>query len=146
VAKQAIVTLVDDLDGGSAAETVRFGIDGQDFEIDLSPKNAARLRKQFAPFIERGRPAGPGARRPRRTAASRRRSRDIRAWAVEHGIELSERGRIPASVVDRYQAAARRAARGLAVAFRSPGLVRAYGHQRPPRQRGAARPACAGPG
>lgn len=106
MARKTVVTLEDDLDGGPADETLRFGIDGTDFEIDLSAKNAARFRRQLAPFIEHARRAGRGPRRPRRTAASRRRSRDIRAWAKEHGIELSERGRIPASVVSRYEAAA----------------------------------------
>jgi hypothetical protein len=105
VARQTFVTLVDDLDGGPADETVRFGIEGARYEIDLSRENAARLRRQLAPFIERGRPAGTGVRRPRRTAASRRRSQDIRAWAREQGLELRDRGRIPASVAERYQAA-----------------------------------------
>ncbi len=106
MARQTIVTLTDDLDGGPADETVRFGIDGSRYEIDLSGPNAATLRQQLAPFIERARPAGSASRGPRRTAASRRRSREIRAWARDQGIELSERGRIPARVADRYLAAA----------------------------------------
>ena len=118
--KQAIVTLVDDLDGGPADETVRFGIGSQQYEIDLNSKNAARLRKQLAPFIARGRPAGHTPHRSRRTAASRQRSRDIRAWALDQGIGLSERGRIPASVVDRYEAAAKGASRTLPARFQGP--------------------------
>jgi nucleoid-associated protein Lsr2 len=99
------VALKNDLDGGPAAETIRFA-DGTDYEIDLSTKNASTLRKQFAPFIEHARKAGCGQpRRPGRTAGSRQRSGDIRAWAKEHGIAVSERGRIPASVVEQYQAA-----------------------------------------
>jgi Lsr2 len=125
VAKQAIVTLVDDIDGGPADETVRFGIGSQQYEIDLNSKNAARLRKQLAPFIARGRPAGRTQRGPRRTAASRQRSRDIRAWALDQGFELSERGRIPASVVDRYEAAVRGASRTLPASLRDRGPVRA---------------------
>jgi hypothetical protein len=64
------------------------------------------LRKQFAPFIEHARKAGRGQpRRPGRTAASRQRSGEVRAWAKENGIAVSERGRIPASVVEQYYAA-----------------------------------------
>lgn len=118
--KQAIVTLVDDIDGGPADETVRFGIGSQQYEIDLNSKNAARLRKQLAPFIARGRPAGHSSHRSRRTAASRQRSRDIRAWALDQGIGLSERGRIPASVVDQYEAATKGASRTLPASFRDP--------------------------
>lgn len=105
MARQAIVTLVDDLDGSPADETVRFGIGGWQYEIDLSRMNAARLRQQLAPFIEHARPAGGSAGRLRRTAASRQRSRAIRAWAKDQGIELSERGRLPADITDRYRAA-----------------------------------------
>jgi hypothetical protein len=104
MARRTVVTLEDDLEGGPAAETLRFGVDGSDYEIDLSEKNAATLHKVLAPFVARARKAGSSARRPVRTAASRRRSHDIRVWAMEQGIELSDRGRIPASVVDKYEA------------------------------------------
>jgi hypothetical protein len=120
VVKQAIVTLVDDIDGGPADETVRFGIGSQQYEIDLNSKNAARLRKRLAPFIARGRPAGRTPRRSTRTAASRQRSRDIRAWALDQGIGLSERGRIPASVVGQYEVTAKGAPRTLPATFRGP--------------------------
>jgi nucleoid-associated protein Lsr2 len=106
MAQKVTVALEDDLDGGPAAETVRFGFGGADYEIDLSKKNAATFRKQLAPFIEHARKAGRAqSRRPVRTAASRQRSGDIRAWAKGQGIAVSERGRIPASVVEQYQAA-----------------------------------------
>lgn len=109
MAQRVTVALEDDLDGGPAEETVRFGLGGAEYEIDLSVKNAAAFRRQLAPFIERARKPGRGQPgRPARTAASRQRSGDIRAWAQEHGIVLSERGRIPASVVEQYQATARR--------------------------------------
>jgi hypothetical protein len=107
MAQRVTVALEDDLDGGPAAETVRFGFGGADYEIDLSKKNAAAFRKLLAPFIEHARKAGRSqGRRPARTAASRQRSGDIRAWAKDHGLTVSERGRIPASVVEQYQAAA----------------------------------------
>jgi len=145
VVKQAIVTLVDDIDGGPADETVRFGIGSQQYEIDLNSKNAARLRKQLAPFIARGRPAGRSPHRSRRTAASRQRSRDIRAWALNQGIGLSERGRIPASVVDQYEAAVKEASRTLPASFLGPlGANPAQARRRRPADSAAAgRPAAA---
>jgi len=85
---------------------VRFGVGGSEYEIDLSETNAARLRGQLAPFVEHARRADSQPRRPVRTAASRRRSRDIRAWAQERGIQLSERGRIPAGIAAQYEAEA----------------------------------------
>jgi hypothetical protein len=108
MAQRVTVRLEDDLDGGPAEETVRFGFGGAEYEIDLNAKNAAAFRKRLAPFVEHGRKAGRAvARRPARSAASRQRSGDIRAWARDQGIAVSERGRIPASVVEQYQAAAK---------------------------------------
>ncbi len=109
MATKTTVILEDDLDGGPADETVRFGFGGAAYEIDLSTKNARAFRKRLAPYIEHARKAGPAPRRrPGRTAASRQRSGDIRAWAKDQGIPVSARGRIPASVVERYRAAVRR--------------------------------------
>lgn len=106
MAQKVTVALEDDLGGGPADETVRFGFGGAEYEIDLSTKNATAFRKKLAPFIEHARKAGRGqVRRPARTAASRQRSGDIRAWAKDHGIAVSERGRIPASAAAQYQAA-----------------------------------------
>ena len=106
MAQKVTVALEDDLDGGPADETVRFGIGGVEYEIDLSKKNAAAFRRQLAPYIEHARKAGrEQRRRPGRTAASRERSADIRAWAKDQGITVSERGRIPASVAEQYDAA-----------------------------------------
>jgi hypothetical protein len=105
MARRTIVTLEDDLDGGMAQETLRFAIGGSEYEIDLSNKNAARFRTQMAPFVEHARKTGTAPRRSARTAASRQRSHDIRAWAKDQGIALSERGRIPASVAAQYEAA-----------------------------------------
>jgi hypothetical protein len=106
MAQKVTVALEDDLNGGPAQETVRFAFGGADYEIDLNTKNAATFRKQLAPFIEHARKAGRApSRRPWRTAASRQRSGDIRAWAKDRGIAVSERGRIPASVMEQYHAA-----------------------------------------
>ena len=105
MAQKVTVALEDDLDGGPADETVRFGIGGTEYEIDLSKKNARALRRRLAPFMDHARKAGRGPRRRTgRTAASRERSADIRAWAKTNGITVSDRGRIPASVAEQYEA------------------------------------------
>lgn len=106
MAQKVTVRLEDDLDGGPADETVRFALGGTQYEIDLSTKNAAAFRRKIAPFIDHARTAGRGPRRrPGRTTASRERSGDVRAWAKQQGIAVSARGRIPASLVEQYQAA-----------------------------------------
>jgi hypothetical protein len=108
MAQRVTVALEDDLDGGPADETVRFAVGGTEYEIDLSTKNATAFREQLAPFVEHSRKPGRQPRRSARTAASRQRSGDIRAWAKDQGITVSERGRIPASVVGQYETAASR--------------------------------------
>lgn len=110
MAQKITITLEDDLDGGPADETVGFAIGGAGYEIDLSASNTAAFRRQLAPFIAHARKTGREPRRPGRNAASRERSGDIRAWAKDQGIAVSERGRIPASVVGQYQAATQRRA------------------------------------
>jgi len=106
MATKVMIALEDDLDGGPADETVRFAVGGTQYEIDLNKKNARAFRKQLAPFVEHARKAGRGPRRPR-IASSRQRSGDIRAWAKGQGIAVSDRGRIPASVMQQYDVAAR---------------------------------------
>ncbi len=106
MARTVTVELEDDLDRGPADETVQFGFDGTDYEIDLSEKNARDFRTQLAPFVEHARKSGRGpTRRAPRTAAVRHRGGDVRAWAKDHGIPVSDRGRIPASVMEQYLAA-----------------------------------------
>jgi hypothetical protein len=86
---------------------VRLAFDGTDYEIDLNAKNAAAFGKQLAPYLEHARKTGRAQpRRPGRTSAGRQRSGDVRAWAKEHGLAVSDRGRIPASVLEQYHAAA----------------------------------------
>src|SRR5262249_40803326 len=114
MAQKITVAMEDDLDGGPADETVRFGLGGTEYEIDLSTKNANAFRRQLAPFIEHARKTGRGQRRrPGRTASSRERSADIRAWAKDQGITVSDRGRISASVAEQYGAAAEGSCPGL---------------------------------
>jgi hypothetical protein len=104
-AQKVAVALEDALDGSPADETVRFGLGGMDYEIDLSKKNAVAFRNKLAPFIEHARKPGRGQRRrPGRTASSRERSDDIRAWAKDQGIAVSDRGRLPGHVVEQYEA------------------------------------------
>jgi hypothetical protein len=100
------VQLEDDLTGGPADETVHFGVDGRDYEIDLNAKHAERLRRQLAPFLERARIArSRGLRTTARTSASRERSRQIRTWAEHQGLSVTARGRLPRGVIEQYQKA-----------------------------------------
>ena len=109
MAQRVTITVEDDLGGGPADETVRFAFGGAEYEIDLSTKNATAFRKKLAPFLEHARKAGRRQPRPPgRTTANRQRSGEIRAWAQAQGIAVSARGRIPASVVQQYQAATTR--------------------------------------
>ncbi|MQA85641.1 MAG: Lsr2 family protein [Streptosporangiales bacterium] len=105
MAQRVQVILEDDLNGGSADETVRFGIDGKTYEIDLSSDNAKKLRKSLRPYVENARRAGGTKQRRTRQVSSRRQSAEIRAWAKAQGIEVSERGRIPAEVMEKYESA-----------------------------------------
>ncbi len=111
MAKKVTVTLVDDFDGeGAADETVEFGLDGVTYEIDLSNKNATKLRHDLKQWVEAGRRVG-GRRRGRsasgrgRGAIDREQSAAIRDWARRNGHNVSTRGRIPADVIDAFHAA-----------------------------------------
>ncbi|MBV9012399.1 MAG: Lsr2 family protein [Pseudonocardiales bacterium] len=111
MAQKVTVTLVDDLDGGTAEETVEFGIDGVSYEIDLSSGNAGKLRGSLAEYVSNARKAG-GRRKvtgpARRASGAGRASVDreqnaaIREWARKNGYNVSDRGRIPAEVLDAY--------------------------------------------
>jgi hypothetical protein len=116
VAKQIIHKLVDDLDGGDADETVKFALDGVQYEIDLSNGNANKFRELFAPYVAAGSRVGRGgvvvggrAARGRGPAAGdREQNKAIRAWAKKEGRDISDRGRIPQEIVDEYHARAGR--------------------------------------
>ena len=116
VAKQIIHKLVDDLDGGDADETVKFALDGVQYEIDLSSGNADRLREVFTPYVTHGTKVGRGgvvvggraARAQGSASADREQNRAIRAWAKKAGKAISDRGRIPQEIVDEYHAKAGR--------------------------------------
>lgn len=110
MAKRIVHQLIDDIDGtlleDGAGETLRFSLDGTAYEIDLSSGNADALRAAIRPYIDAGRrvsTAATGAAR-KRSARSSEPGR-IRAWAAENGYTVSERGRVPAPVVEAYRAA-----------------------------------------
>jgi Lsr2 len=113
MARRTVVRLEDDLDGGEAVETVAFGLDGVGYEIDLNEDNAAALRDALEPYLAAARTARGGPRRARRPTAPTpaparsRRARDVnaktvRAWAQEHGYRVSNRGRVPAALLQKY--------------------------------------------
>jgi hypothetical protein len=109
VAQKVQVILVDDLDGGQAEETVSFGLDGVNYEIDLSAPHAGELREAFATWIGHarkvsGRTAGRPARRPSRGSGPSEATL-VREWARANGHEVSDRGRIPADLKAKYDAA-----------------------------------------
>ena len=106
------VRLIDDLDGEAADETIEFGIDGKNYEIDLSKENAGKLRDALASFVAAARRSG-GRRRSgggsgasgaasRRPSIDREQNQAIRDWARKRGMKVSDRGRIPAEVLEAY--------------------------------------------
>ena len=105
MAQRVNVILVDDLDGKDADETVTFGLDGADYEIDLSEANAKKLRDLLAPYAAAGRKVGGRRRRSQRAAAGGTSASEIRQWARENGWDVPDRGRVSAEVREAYAAA-----------------------------------------
>jgi hypothetical protein len=103
MAQKVQVLLLDDIDGGDADETVQFSLDGNAYEIDLSNKNAAKLRDALAPYVgsarrsRRGRRGGAGG-----GARGRNDTTAVRDWARSQGLKVSDRGRIPADIMAKY--------------------------------------------
>jgi len=101
---------IDDLDGSEAEGTVLFGLDGTQYEIDLSTDHAKELRTVLARYIEAGRRVTGTARRAgqtgRKAPANGVSNTEVRVWAKAQGLDVKERGRVPADVIARYQAAA----------------------------------------
>ena len=117
MAQKVQVLLVDDLDGGEASETVSFSLDGSSYEIDLSAKNADQLRDALAKYVGAARKAGrasaggapratSGRARGGTTAMDRDQAAAIRAWAKKQGLKVSDRGRIPATIIEQYNQSA----------------------------------------
>src|SRR5215831_1290501 len=99
------VELTDDLDDSPADETLRFSLDGREYEIDLSEKNVRKFRADIGPYLAHARHAPSGGRKSRGNSTNtrdRKRSADIRAWAAETGRAISARGRIPRDVEADY--------------------------------------------
>jgi len=114
MARTVTVVRTDDIDGSADAQTLRFGYQGQQFEIDLAGKNRAAFLTAVQPFIGAARVVS-GRSRPRAAAGTRRSGRSlsvdrvdrasVRAWAKQQGIRVAERGRIRADVLEKYAAA-----------------------------------------
>lgn len=118
MAQRTIVSLIDDIDGSEADETIEFALDGSRYEIDLSQENASRLREAIAIYIANARRVNrtPGrapssspsaAARPRSTATrpDREQTAAMREWARQNGHKVGDKGRIPAAIVEAYNAA-----------------------------------------
>jgi len=105
VAQKTQILYVDDIDGTEAEGTLRFGYSGVEYEIDLNRQHADEFANAIAPYLEAGRKvaarrAGRGTARPARHNQS-----DVREWARAQGLKVSDRGRIPAEVMNQYEAA-----------------------------------------
>ena len=107
---QKIQTLfIDDLDGSTAEGTVRFGLDGTEYEIDLNARHAGELRDVLTRYVDAGRRVGGSARKPargsRRGPAGGLNTTEVREWARAQGIEVKDRGRVPADLMVKFKAA-----------------------------------------
>ena len=110
MAQKVQITLLCDLDDGNveADETLQFGLGGASYEVDVCGKHAQQVRDGLQPFVAHARKttsASSSRRRPGRPAGGRDQTAGIRAWAKDKGIQVNDRGRIPASVVKEYEAA-----------------------------------------
>ncbi|GAA1851466.1 Lsr2 family protein [Microbacterium koreense] len=113
MARRIVHQLIDDLDGTvldvGEGETVLFSLDGVAYEIDLTDANAARLRDALAPFVTAGRsissPRATGASSRSRGGSGKKDLTAIREWATQNGYNVSDRGRVAASIVEAYEAA-----------------------------------------
>ncbi|MEV6649947.1 Lsr2 family protein [Streptomyces sp. NPDC051219] len=104
MAQRVVVTLSDDIDGGEAAETVVFGLDGKSYEIDLNLANAKKLRKSLAPYVEAARRQSRSGKAYKLTSLAPDPA-VVRAWARSHQYDVPPRGRIPKAVYEAYNAA-----------------------------------------
>jgi hypothetical protein len=102
VARKTTVMLQDDLDGSNATQTLRFGFQSVEYEIDLNDENAAEMTHWLENYIAHGRRVGGSKRTPKNGYASKADPKLVREWAAAQGIEISSRGRIPIDVQERY--------------------------------------------
>lgn len=116
--EEVTVALIDDFDGTPASETIRFSLDGKNYEIDLSKSNANEFRRTLRPYVDRARASrraisGRNGKSTRTTRQSSRRSEgydrgEVREWAKANRIKVAPRGRIANDVVERWKAAAKK--------------------------------------
>ena len=105
---KTLIEYVDDLDGSRNAETVRFSLDGREYEIDLNDRHARKFRKAVKPYTAVARPVRQVRQKTgRRTMETRERAVRVRMWARKHGYEVGARGRIPIEVEEAFNAALR---------------------------------------
>jgi hypothetical protein len=114
MAQKVTVQLVDDLDGSQSKDisTVTFGLDGVTYEIDLAEANADNLRKTLGEYVPHARRTGGRLKRGTAAAspagsatAGPEQAQAVREWARRNGHEVSNRGRIPASLIEAFEAA-----------------------------------------
>ena len=107
---QKIQTLfIDDIDGGGADGTVRFALDGTEYEIDLSSEHNEELRAALGTYVAHARKVSGSARKGIPARSGRKPSSmdtvAVRAWARENGHDIKDRGRVPAELVVKYREA-----------------------------------------
>src|ERR1700761_9394124 len=107
MAQKVQTVFIDDIDGAEAAGTVRFALDGTDFEIALSTANSDQLRKALETYVSHARRVGGSARRTSRSRGTAQviDTHKVREWAKENGFDIKERGRVPADIIAKYKAA-----------------------------------------
>ena len=106
MAKQTFTKVLDDISGEEGAETYSFSINGTEYSIDLSEKNAAKFEKALAPFVEKATKVGSRRRASAASSATGRKDlTQVRAWAKKHKIAISDRGRVSKDVLAQYDAA-----------------------------------------
>jgi hypothetical protein len=109
MAQKIQTLLIDDLDESPADGTVRFALDGTDYEIDLNADHAQQLRDALARYVGAARRTSGSARRPPRTArtpqANGLNTTEVREWAKAQGIDVKDRGRIPAELIVKFKTA-----------------------------------------
>ncbi|MDA8321181.1 MAG: Lsr2 family protein [Actinomycetota bacterium] len=106
MAQKVSVLLVDDIDGSEAEETISFSLDGARYEIDLNGAHAQELREQVGRYVKAARKVTGSSGRPARVrrASADDKNKEVRDWARDQGLEVNDRGRIPAHIVAKYEA------------------------------------------
>ena len=109
VAQKVQTLFIDDIDASAAEGTVRFGLDGTEYEIDLNAEHAQQLRNTLAAYVRAARPIGGSSRRAarggRREPANTLNATEVREWAKAQGIKVKDRGRVPAELAAKFKAA-----------------------------------------